>query len=69
MWGKRCNHKWIKQTDTILESGFEQLAKCKLAELERAGGGLFVKTHVLVLSCSECGELDKTVTRSGRGDR
>jgi hypothetical protein len=57
-----CKHKWEKVAEEILPSAYEQLSlagqRVKKAFPE---DHMWRKKYVLVLQCTICGKLDKTV--------
>jgi len=62
-----CSHQWKKESDTTLPSAYEQsrAGKQNLSEsTARIPYWAFAKTHILVLVCTQCGKIDKTVTKS-----
>ena len=52
-----CRHEWIKQSETILPSAFEQAART--GDLKMGGGGgspmwIFKKKFILTFICKKC---------------
>lgn len=63
MFFKRCLHNWEVITDKVTESTFEMSLRCtegvgkiphQLCQDDRK--------HILILKCTKCGKLDKTIT-------
>jgi len=61
---KRCNHDWVKVSEVTLPSAFEQAVK--VGTLDKCSGGawFYRKTYILILRCTLCGNLDKTIAAS-----
>lgn len=58
-----CDHKWNKESEVILPSAFEQASKGGAKEFYQFSW-FFVKTHIVILSCTECGKIYKSVEES-----
>jgi len=55
-------HKWTVLDKTVLPSGFEQMAAGDIKPTSMSNAySIFIKKVVVVLACTECGKLDKTV--------
>ena len=60
-----CKHKWETKEKVVLPSAWEQMG-------EKVGGlktvtvfdHMFVKKVIIILVCTECGKLDKTIEES-----
>ena len=62
---KRCCHKWVTVSDTVLSSALQDLLEAGLKNIKANYSDEFlVKVHVVVLKCTVCGEVRKLVTRS-----
>jgi len=64
-----CKHQWEKVSDQVLPSAWEQYAQVNAGSINKMGKAsipvwMFQKSHILVLKCTLCGKLDKTVTRN-----
>lgn len=62
----RCKHKWKVLVDKVTESTFENAVRVTLTENVRTIPHQLCqdgRQHIVILSCTECGNLDKTVTK------
>jgi len=63
-----CSHQWKKESEVILPSAHEQTMKGVTSFKSGAGTSIphwfFTKTHILILSCTECGKIYKSVEES-----
>jgi len=55
-----CNHEWEVVTHSVLPSAYEQLEP-HVRNIKHATPHYFTKKLVIILKCSECGVLNKTV--------
>jgi hypothetical protein len=62
-----CRHNWKKESDVVLPSAYEQM-QGSFPNFESRNRSIpywsFIKTHVLVLSCTKCGKIYKSVESS-----
>ena len=65
---KKCNHKWVKMSNVILDSANEQISKGLEGggHIQMEGTGmprklLFKKKHIFIMACSKCGTPYKSV--------
>lgn len=59
-----CKHKWVVLVEKTMPAAFDP------AKFERVKGldcRALLKTHIVILACEKCGELDKTKTVDGGG--
>ena len=57
-----CSHTWEKLSETTLPSAFEQFARNDhVAEANGIPAWVYRKKFILILKCTICGKLDKTV--------
>lgn len=61
-----CKHDWVKASDIVLESGFEQIAQYDdlVSRMKNIEPYMLVKTHILLMVCKKCGKVYKSVTHS-----
>ena len=60
-----CPHKWKTIEKVMMPSAFEQLKQAGLSKLKGGTeGNFFVKKSIIILQCTECGKLDKTITEN-----
>lgn len=52
-----CRHDWEVLDKETLPSGFEQMHRAGIYEVEGAPVSLFRKTHVVTLACKKCGKV------------
>ena len=59
-----CKHKWTVLVEKTLPAAFD----LDSAKIQRASGldwRVLLKTHIVILACEKCGQLDKTKTVDG----
>lgn len=57
-----CNHKWTKIHDELIPSKVLQLTSKGLI-LNTASQGDLESVKIIILVCTVCGKIDKTITR------
>ena len=61
VWRNFCSHKWEKQSEQILPAPIKALGGSY--SFEKASSDFYQRTHIVILSCSECGEIYKSVEK------
>ena len=63
MFRTKCSHDWNKLVETVLPSGYEQMAQAgeSSREIKGVGSVLFMKKLVVVLCCRKCGKVKSIV--------
>lgn len=57
-----CKHVWVKITEVLMPSAFEQANAVEGYTVSAIDGvGMFTKKIVVILACEKCGKLNKTV--------
>lgn len=70
VFGKRCKHNWVVLVDKFIESNVERLAKNTDDRFEhsklhfRYFPSDMSGTNIVILQCTGCGKIDKTVTKT-----
>lgn len=62
---KRCHHKWEIITEKTLASPFSQMSdKLAVDSLKGCPIDFFHETHIIIMSCQNCGEIYKSVEKN-----
>jgi hypothetical protein len=62
----RCKHKWVVLVDRVTESTFENAIRVSSTNPNKVIPHQLChdnRKHITILSCTECGNLDKTITK------
>ena len=61
---EKCIHEWKVVSKEILPSAYEQMKDDTLTSMESKSILVFQKSVVIIVGCSKCGKLDKTIVKN-----
>ena len=61
-----CKHDWVKISENTLPSANDQMLDEQKRNATTIPLMFFQRTYILVLKCSKCGKLDKTIVTNIR---
>ena len=60
----KCMHDWKLVSEKILPSAYEQIRDDGLTSMDSKSILVFQKAVVIIICCSKCGKLDKTIVKN-----
>ena len=64
-WFNKCNHDWVVLVDKFIPSNVERVAGTSSGAQEfRYVATDMEATNIIILKCTKCNKLDKTITKT-----